>query len=246
MIAEGLDIQYGKTLTGIEYAEDGKTVTALFADGSSATGGLLIGADGSRSEVRQLLLGPEKAALTILPFAASIVQAKYAAEQAKYLRSWHPLYVAAPHPAGMFSWVGLHSAQDPGDPENWILNHYISWPSSHEEQAVTKDWTNKMRLDQLKEMARLFTDPFKSAFEWLGDDQKVWYAPLSQWDPSLEEHRWDNRGGRITLAGDAAHPMTFRKPHLVSLNPKSSIKHKLTLKLERTRPRPQLGLEGCT
>lgn len=25
------------------------------------------------------------------------------------------------------------------------------------------------------------------------------------------EHQWDNRQGRVTLAGDAAHPMTFQR-----------------------------------
>ncbi|KAI9745842.1 MAG: hypothetical protein M1818_000523 [Claussenomyces sp. TS43310] len=211
LIAEGLDIQYGKTLTSVQYSDDGKTVTASFADGTSATGALLIGADGARSRIRQLLLGEKRAALTILPFAATIVQAKYTSAQAKFLRSWHPLYIMAVHPAGMISWVGLHSAQDPEDPENWILNHYISWPSSLADQEETKDWTNKMRLEQLKEKSKLFTDPFRSAFEWLSEDQPVWYAPLSQWDPSLEEHQWGNMGGRVTLAGDAAHPMTFQR-----------------------------------
>jgi 2-polyprenyl-6-methoxyphenol hydroxylase-like FAD-dependent oxidoreductase len=210
LIAEGIDIQYKKTLTNISYSEDGTTVTAYFADGSSTNGSILVGTDGTRSVVRNLLLGPEKAALTTLEFAASIVQAKYTAEQVKFLRSWHPLYVAAPHPAGLLSWVGLHSAPDVDDPENWIMNHYISWPYSHAEQEESKDWTNETRLKQVKGFAKLFADPFKSAFAWLKDDQSVWYAPLTQWDPSLPEHRWDNHGGRVTLAGDAAHPMTFR------------------------------------
>jgi 2-polyprenyl-6-methoxyphenol hydroxylase-like FAD-dependent oxidoreductase len=90
------------------------------------------------------------------------------------------------------------------------MNHYISWPCSHEEQEKTKDWTNEQRLKQLKEFGEKFADPFRSAFAWLKDDQPVWYSPMTQWDPSLPEHQWDNHGGRVTLAGDAAHPMTFR------------------------------------
>jgi len=210
LLLEGIDVQYDKTLTDISYSEDGTTVTAHFADGSSTSGSLLVGADGARSLTRNLLVGPEKAALTTIEFAASIVQSKYTAEQVKFLRSWHPLFVAAPNPAGLFSWVGLHSAPDADDPENWIMNHYISWPCSHEEQEKTKDWTNEQRLKQLKEFGEKFADPFRSAFAWLKDDQPVWYSPMTQWDPSLPEHQWDNHGGRVTLAGDAAHPMTFR------------------------------------
>lgn len=214
LLANGIEIQYSKLLSDISYSDDGKIVTAIFADGSSTNGSILVGADGTRSLVRHLLLGQEKAALTTLEFAASIVQAKYSAEQVKFLRSWHPLYVAAPHPAGFFSWVGLHSAPDIDDPENWIMNHYISWACSHSEQEKTKDWTDEQRLTQVKGFAEKFSDPFRSAFLWLKEDQPVWYSPLTQWDPSLPEHRWDTHGGRVTLAGDAAHPMTFRTLYL--------------------------------
>ncbi|MEM7727927.1 MAG: FAD-dependent monooxygenase [Pseudomonadota bacterium] len=45
----------GKTLARIEQDREAKTATAIFEDGSRATGDLLIGADGNGSTVRQLL-----------------------------------------------------------------------------------------------------------------------------------------------------------------------------------------------
>jgi hypothetical protein len=42
------------------------------------------------------------------------------------------------------------------------------------------------------------------------EDQPSWYFHLAVWDPSLSEHNWDNKNGRVTLAGDAEHPMTYR------------------------------------
>ncbi|MGW2251315.1 FAD-dependent oxidoreductase [Kitasatospora sp. NPDC001660] len=49
----GIGIRYGKRLVGVEEGADG--ITARFADGSTATGDLLIGADGTGSTVRTLI-----------------------------------------------------------------------------------------------------------------------------------------------------------------------------------------------
>ncbi|MFC5179944.1 FAD-dependent oxidoreductase [Actinomadura harenae] len=52
-IAGGIDIRYGKRLVGVVEKADG--VTAEFADGTTATADILIGADGIRSTVRKLI-----------------------------------------------------------------------------------------------------------------------------------------------------------------------------------------------
>lgn len=51
--ASGIQYQRGKRLVGAEEAPDG--ITAVFGDGSRATGDILIGADGIRSTVRTLI-----------------------------------------------------------------------------------------------------------------------------------------------------------------------------------------------
>ncbi|RAL60841.1 hypothetical protein DID88_010166 [Monilinia fructigena] len=43
------------------------------------------------------------------------------------------------------------------------------------------------------------------------EDQPVWHFGLAVWNPREENHKWDNRNGRITLAGDAAHTMTYQR-----------------------------------
>ncbi len=52
-VAEGVGIEYSKRLVGVDEHADG--VTARFADGSTATADILIGADGIKSRVRTLI-----------------------------------------------------------------------------------------------------------------------------------------------------------------------------------------------
>ena len=51
--AAGVKFEYGKRLIGVDEAADG--VTARFADGTTASGDVLVGADGVRSTVRTLI-----------------------------------------------------------------------------------------------------------------------------------------------------------------------------------------------
>ncbi|MBT0773201.1 FAD-dependent urate hydroxylase HpxO [Kineosporia sp. J2-2] len=58
MEAFGLDrIRFGMRLEGVE--QHGDTVTATFANGETATGDMLIGADGARSRIRSYVVGAE-------------------------------------------------------------------------------------------------------------------------------------------------------------------------------------------
>ncbi|ESZ97152.1 hypothetical protein SBOR_2465 [Sclerotinia borealis F-4128] len=212
LLTQELDIRWNKRLKNIIYEHDEKSVTCVFEDGQHITGRLVIGADGSRSMVRRLLLGPEHSLNTRLPYAATFVQARYTREQALFLRSFHPLFLAAPHPDNIFAFFGLQDAPDPEKPESWTFFFYISWNSSIDMQdAEAKVFDDAARLRQVREMGKRYAEPWKSAFEWLPEYQPVWYFGLAVWDPREETHQWNNRNGRVTLAGDAAHPMTYQR-----------------------------------
>lgn len=211
LMAEDMDVRFDKSLSDVSYSDDGQFVTAKFADGTSATGRFLVGADGARSVVRNLLLGPDIGQVKRLPYAATFVQTRFTAEQAVYLRSFHPLYLGCSHPGNYFAFFGMQAADVPDKPETWTFFFYISWVSSLEEQDATRDWTDPQRLQQVKNLSRDFVDPWKSAFEWTPDDTPVWHLGLTEWDPGAPGHQWDNHGGLVTLAGDAAHPMTVQR-----------------------------------
>lgn len=62
-------------------------------------------------------------------------------------------------------------------------------------------------LKAFYERSKDFGSPFKEAFLSVPKGTTVWHNRLSYWPTKP----WDSRSGLVTLAGDAAHPMTFRK-----------------------------------
>ncbi|KAI1390924.1 FAD/NAD(P)-binding domain-containing protein [Hypoxylon trugodes] len=214
-LVAGVDIIYGKVFEGVEYAADGKSVAVQFSDGTTETGRLVVGADGSQSRLRNILLGPERAANKKLPLAATFVTASYPRDVAVRLRacSLNPIINAFPHPENMMGLFSLLDGADKEHPENWEFAYYISVPISVEEQEKERGLVSKAdRVRAAKKNSLKFQDPLRTAYELIPDDlDKVYYTPNANWDPSLPEHEWDNHGGLVTLVGDAAHPMTYHR-----------------------------------
>ncbi|CRL28765.1 Aromatic-ring hydroxylase-like [Penicillium camemberti] len=210
LLLQGLDVHWGKSLCDIIHSGAGEQVTAKFTDGTEVIGSLLIATDGPHSITRTLLVGEQAAKATPTDFASTICYTQHTREHALFLRAHphHPLYQVGPHPEGYCAWLSLHNGDDIDHPENWTFAHYISFP---EPRDHVNNRTMREHVAHQKELARRFVDPWRSVFEWMSPDQEVWYSKLRNWDPSLLEHRWDNRQGRVTLAGDAAHPMTFQR-----------------------------------
>src|SRR5947208_2343057 len=79
--------QYGKKLEDISYDDNANTVTAIFEDGSTASGSLLVGADGTQSAVRRTIFGHEKAKVVPVPYCGVNLHVKYGdAEKALFVR----------------------------------------------------------------------------------------------------------------------------------------------------------------
>ncbi|CAK1366885.1 unnamed protein product [Cercospora beticola] len=211
LLLEDLDVQYGKEISAITFDDDSTRVTARFGDGSHDTGSLVVGCDGSRSAVRTLLLGFEKAALVpVGGYATAMIYANYSREHALALRAppFHPLYQVGMHPDGYLCWFSLHDGDDKDHPENWKFFQYISYeaPPGH------ADWSKQQLVAYQKQLAQKFGEPWKSAYEWISDDEtEVWNTEIRDWDPRKPENEWDNHSGRVTLAGDSAHPMSFQR-----------------------------------
>lgn len=216
----GLDdvVHLGKEFTRYEQAGDGR-VTAFFADGTSAAGDVLVGADGAGSRVRQQYL-PD--AHRIDTGVVTIAGKLPLTEQA---RAWLPERLSGsvnnimpPRDCSMFTavWEGdrqrlpmtVPASGAPGDagPPGLLdtMQDYVLWGYSAKRSAypaelggdgaVLRDMVASMISGWHPALIRLVSESDPSTVNPVTIRSM---APVRAWPPS-----------RITLLGDAIHNMT--------------------------------------
>jgi 2-polyprenyl-6-methoxyphenol hydroxylase-like FAD-dependent oxidoreductase len=208
-LLEGLDdhIQWDRHVVNIEQHED--LVEIRCSDGETHIADVVIGADGSGSAIRRFLC-PENHAVTPLPYRMLGVGTKLTGGQVAPLRSIDQLlFQGCESDTGNFLYCSLlePSARDTS---SCVVQFNISWPKSLDQEEVFSD--NVTRLAALKRRARGFAPCLKDAIESIPEGTPVSEIVLADW----ETPHW-NRSGRVTLIGDAAHPMLMCK-NLSSIN----------------------------
>lgn len=126
------------------------------------------------------------------------------ASKAEFMRRLHPIMYHGVHPKGYWLFLAIQDVPDPNDPATWVYQMQCTWKKSTEPDTRDEDITN---LEMHKQRADMFGEPFKSGFQWMPEDTKLYANKMAYWIPQS----WDSRNGRVILAGDAAHPMTFQR-----------------------------------
>lgn len=183
----GIKIEYGKKF--VRYDETNDQVTAYFADGTSATGDIMIGCDGMFSEVRKQLF-PED---SVIKYTKLISTGGYAKipELSKPLDSIRMTFGER----GFFA----YSVSDKG--EVWWFNNYFreQQPKPQEIEKTLKTEIQDHLVDVHKNDDPLFSKIIKNSHEIIA--YPIYDVPrLSQWYK-----------GSVCLIGDAAHGIS---PHI--------------------------------
>jgi 2-polyprenyl-6-methoxyphenol hydroxylase-like FAD-dependent oxidoreductase len=199
--AQGSQVEYGKRLVGVD--EDGRGVTARFADGSVAHGDVLIGADGIRSTVRTLI-DPNAAQPQYVGFLG--------------FGGLSSASVAGARPDAMYFVFGKRAFMGhwspPGGGTAWFSNlpHAEPLTMGEAREVPTGDWLRRLRDVYADDL------PGRDLVEHTPADQLLVFG-AGEILPSVRHwHR-----GRMVLVGDSAHAPSSSSGQGASLAAESAI-----------------------
>ena len=155
-----------------------------------------------------------------LDYVASYALTTLGEESTLAMRRLHPRYTAQIHPDGVYAFI---AGKFLDLPEIYVCTDILTFTvhdTSSEDPAqwtwlLTQSWrspepTNLKGaavLANMKERAQSFASPWREAYLNMPDGTPAWHSRMANWPTKP----WDSKGGKITLIGDAAHPMTIRE-----------------------------------
>lgn len=217
LLLEGLDVQWGKTLMAVTPSASNH-ITVHFADSSTATGSLVVGADGSRSKVRSSLISrnPALSRNQELPVRLLGVTVVYASTLALKLKALDPFFFQGGDPQTntflYFSFLDTPSNNTREDnPDSYECQIILSWPYKvgymGREEPLDVPKTGRERVAVMKDIAKGWAEPFQGMVVNIPEDADAKAIVLEDFVP--KERLWTNMEGRATVVGDAAHAMTM-------------------------------------
>jgi FAD-dependent urate hydroxylase len=183
-VRRGIRIEYGKRL--IDVREEPGAVTALFEDGTSASADLLVGADGIRSRVRELIdpQAPAPQYAGLISFGATVSDPGEAATRGKM-----------PMVFGKHAFFGYQVFDDGAG--GWFANLPADRPLSATEARRTppEEW--------LKRLAAVFAEDHTPAARLITRTNPTDLLVVGAMESMPSVPSWHR--GRMVLVGDSAH-----------------------------------------
>ncbi|KAG0167196.1 hypothetical protein DFQ28_006367 [Apophysomyces sp. BC1034] len=208
-LLEQIDVEWDQRLQSYAVGEDGVTIT--MEDGKEVQGSILVGADGVNSVVCEQLIGSEEFARTTTVTPVRVLAAARWVDKKGYelVKSFSStLFMAhgrleTGEIVAMF--VAINDISADGDQYQvlWSLSRYDP------EGILPQQETNEGRLNQAKAWAReAFVDNLSQLV--LDSPPDTITAEIKVRErPPHETLKANSTNGRVTLVGDAAHPMTM-------------------------------------
>ncbi|KAE8553770.1 hypothetical protein TMatcc_006776 [Talaromyces marneffei ATCC 18224] len=206
VLSQGIDVKWSKRLVELKFLSDNNNectdeespVQLLFDDGAIDIADFVLAADGASSTIRELLLGPEAARVQLagLMFATGVTHYHDADKVAAVVKA-HPVAAIT---LGMESIAGcgvLH-VEDQADMSTWTTFWTKIWRGSSAD--MPKD---QSMVEYIKDTTKDLCEPFQSLVDWTPPESACYIDEMKYWVPVS----FDNHAGRVTLVGDAAHPM---------------------------------------
>ncbi|KAL5365192.1 hypothetical protein BJX96DRAFT_179618, partial [Aspergillus floccosus] len=202
-------VHWDRRVVGLDVPPTATEKVALrFADGSHVAGRIVVGVEGSRSLVRQVLR-PDAFSNVLLPVRFTGVAVDLTPGEIEPLRAMDPLLFQGCHPStGTFFWFSMLETPAVNGTAGTAAERFraqicISWPVHSPADEVAD--SDEARLVNMKRRAEGFVPFLHETVQKIPDGTPVTEIKLADWE-CLD---WDNRDGRVTLAGDAAHAMTM-------------------------------------
>jgi 2-polyprenyl-6-methoxyphenol hydroxylase-like FAD-dependent oxidoreductase len=218
--ADQISSQWNKRLDKIVQNPD-RSIAVTLSDGTTAEGTHLVGCDGARSKVREILCtlagrDSHNDQLDVRFLGCSV---ELPSEVVLRIRQLDPLFLQAHHSNGSFFFFGIQETPPINDRQMFRCQVNVSWQYCKgflgREHPIEVPKSQEDRLALVREIASHWTSPFQDVIRSITTDTPLQEIKLEDWLAS-NVGAWDNLQGRATLIGDAAHAMTMYRGEAVN------------------------------